>query len=240
MDATEFQTGVIKPIEIFKESWELIKPQYWLIFAIVLVGMLIGGAVPIILIGPMMCGIFLVLFRVIDREEIKFEHLFKGFEYIWKSLLVSVLIMAPIIVLLITIYIPLIGMAIAGQKMNEKQLIPFLIVIFALEIVVAFVMVCFHTLVMFAYPLVADRGLSGWEAVKLSAKAVWHNLRGMAGLFGVGMLVAMAGYLVFCVGVYLTIPLIVMSQAVAYRKIFPRMAPPLLDPPPPDAYREFR
>ncbi len=237
MQEAEFTTGQIKPIEIFKESWELMKDRFWLIFGIVIVGLLIGGAVPVVLIGPMMCGVFLVLFRVIDRQEIGFEHLFKGFDYFWKSLLVSVVIMAPILVLVFAIYIPIIGMAIAGQKMSEKELMPFLIGTVAVEVVVAFVMVCFHTLIVFAFPLVAERGLTSVEALKLSARAVWHNLSGMAGLFGVGMLVAMAGYLVFCIGVYLAVPIILMSQAVAYRRIFGRSEVQSYDPPPPTAYQ---
>ncbi len=43
MNNTEFRTGVIKPVECVKEGWELIKSEYWLLFAITLVGALIGG-----------------------------------------------------------------------------------------------------------------------------------------------------------------------------------------------------
>jgi len=39
----EFRTGVIKPIECVKEGWELIKSDYWLLFAVTLVGVLIGA-----------------------------------------------------------------------------------------------------------------------------------------------------------------------------------------------------
>ena len=44
---TEFNRGVISPMECIKEGWALIKDQYWLFFGITLVGMLIGGAVPV-------------------------------------------------------------------------------------------------------------------------------------------------------------------------------------------------
>jgi hypothetical protein len=198
------------------------KERYWMVFGIVIVGMLIGGAVPIILIGPMMCGMFLCLFDLIDGRELKFEKLFKGFDYIWKSLLVSVLIFVPIFIVLFTIYIPMIAMAIAGPKMSESELIPFLIGTVIFEIVIVVVMVCFHTLIMFAYPLIVERGLTGVQAMMVSAKAVWNNLAGMAGLFGVGFVVAIVGYLMLCVGLYLVLPLIMMAQAVAFRKIFPK------------------
>ena len=234
---TEFQTGVIKPIEIYKESWELIKSEYWLIFAITLVGMLIGGAVPIFLIGPMICGIYLCLFQKIEGKPASFEILFKGFDYFLPSLIVAIVVVIPIFVLIFTVYIPMIGMAIAGQKMKESELIPFFVGIMIFELVAAIIMVCFHTLLMFAFPLIVDRKLSGWQAMKASAKAVWHNLSGVAGLFGVGFVVALVGYMALCVGIYLVLPLILMSNAVAFRKIFPPLAPGLLDPPPPNAYQ---
>ncbi len=223
MQNTDFQIGAIKPVEIYKEAWALMKERYWMVFGIVIVGMLIGGAVPIILIGPMMCGMFLCLFDLIDGRELKFEKLFKGFDYIWKSLLVSVLIFVPIFIVLFTIYIPMIAMAIAGPKMSESELIPFLIGTVIFEIVIVVVMVCFHTLIMFAYPLIVERDLTGVQAMMVSAKAVWNNLAGMAGLFGVGFVVAIVGYLMLCVGLYLVLPLIMMAQAVAFRKIFPKI-----------------
>jgi hypothetical protein len=43
----------------------------------------------------------------------------------------------------------------------------------------------------------------------------------VAGLFGVGFVVALVGYLALCIGIYLALPLILASTAVAYRKIFP-------------------
>lgn len=237
MTPTEFRTGVIKPIEIYKETWELIKDQYWLIFAISLVGMLIGGAVPVILIGPMICGIYLCLFQKIEGRQVNFELLFKGFDYFLPSLIVAIVVVVPVFVLILTIYVPLIGLAFAGQRMSSSELIPFLIGIFVFEIIVAFIMVCFHTLLMFAFPLIVDRKLSGWQSIKTSASAVWNNLAGVAGLFGVGMVVGIAGYLMLCVGIYLVLPLIFASNAVAFRKIFPPLNPGLLDPPPPTAYQ---
>src|SRR5215204_2442694 len=40
MTNTEFKTGVIYPVECVKEGFELIKKDYWLLFAILLVGAL--------------------------------------------------------------------------------------------------------------------------------------------------------------------------------------------------------
>ena len=40
MNDIEFRTGVIRPLECFKEGWELIKPNYWLIFGITALAMI--------------------------------------------------------------------------------------------------------------------------------------------------------------------------------------------------------
>ena len=109
--------------------------------------------------------------------------LFKGFDYFLPSLIVAIVVVVPVFVLILTIYVPLFGLAFAGQRMSSSELIPFLIGIFVFEIIVAFIMVCFHTLLMFAFPLIVDRKLSGWQSIKTSASAVWNNLAGVAGLF---------------------------------------------------------
>lgn len=236
MQDLEFRTGVIKPVEIFKEAWELIKDQYWLIFGVTLLGLLIGGVVPIIIMGPMVCGIYLCMFERIEGREVKIDMLFKGFDYFVPSLIVSVCMMLPVVVLIVAIYVPMFGMLIAGKRMGESELIAFLIGAVVVELIVAIAMVCFHTLLMFAFPLVADRKLSGFATIKLSARAVWNNLSGMAGLFGVSFLVAMVGYLILCVGVYLTLPLIFMANAIAFRRIFPSVNSNGNGPPPPTAY----
>ncbi|MEJ7846586.1 MAG: hypothetical protein WKF92_00690 [Pyrinomonadaceae bacterium] len=47
MQEPEFITGVINPIEVYKEAWVMIKDQYWIIFAITFVGLMISGVVPL-------------------------------------------------------------------------------------------------------------------------------------------------------------------------------------------------
>lgn len=236
MQQLEFNRGVIRPIEVYKEAWALMKDQYWMIFAVTLLGMIIGSVIPIIIIGPMICGIYLCMFDAIDGRKVEVERLFKGFEVFGASLVVAIVVMVPIFVLIFTIYIPMIAMAMAGPRMSESELIPFLVGTIVFELIFGLAMVCIHTLLLFAFPLIADRKMGGFQAMKLSARAVWKNLGGVAGLFGVGFLVTIAGYLMLCVGLYLVMPLIIMSTAVAYRKIFPQLSQPSFIPPPPTAY----
>jgi len=236
MPTPEFWTGVIRPVEVYKEAWAIMKDQFWLIFAITLVGMLIGSFVPVVLVGPMMCGIYMCLLDKIDGRPLIFDRLLKGFDHFLSGLIVALVIMVPLVIFIVAIYIPMIAMAFAGNAVSEDMLLPVIIGIIIMELVVGIVMMILHSLIVFSFPLIVDRGLNGFEAVKLSARAVWANRGGVAGLFGVGILVAMVGYLALCVGVYLALPVLLMAMAVAYRKVFPATEPLRFDPPPPDAY----
>ena len=56
--------NAVQPVECIKAGWELIKSQYWLFVGMTVVGIIIGSVVPLgILMGPMMCGIYLALFK---------------------------------------------------------------------------------------------------------------------------------------------------------------------------------
>lgn len=237
MNKEEFQTGVIRPVECYKEGWELIKGQYWILFAISIVGMIIGGFSLYILLGAMVCGMFYCYFQVIDGETAELESLFKGFNYFKPSLLVIAVIVIPMIVVFSIIYIPVILM-LTGSTMSEDEMFTFFITTIAVEFIVAIIMVCLHTLLMFAFPLIVDRNLSGWQAIKTSAKAVWQNLSGVAGLWAVGFGIGMVGYLLLCIGIYFTIPIIIAGNAVAFRKVFPKEGSIIYNsPPPPNAYQ---
>lgn len=231
MQNLEFRTGVLKPVEIYKEAWEIMKGEFWMIFAITLVGLIVGGILPIVLTGPMMCGVYMCLLDKSDGGQANFDKLFKGFDYFVAGLIVTLVVIVPTFVFVIAIYLPMAGMAIAGPRMDGTQLAVFLAVSFIVEIIVAIVMIIIHSLILFAFPLIVDRKLSGFEAVKMSARAVWANLAGVAGLFCIGFVVCMIGYMLLCVGIYLAIPIVLMATTVAYRKIFPKLDPYQVQPP---------
>ncbi len=237
MQNIQINTGVIRAFDCYREAWEMIKPQFGMVLAVYFVAMLIGGMVGIIM-GALMCGLFLCLFDLQEGREIKIDRLFNGFQYFLPSFLVMLVVMIPVIIMMVLIYIPMIGMAIAGSKMDESEIIPFIIVAVIVEVIFAILMVCFHTLMMFAFPLIVDKNLSAFQAMKTSAKAVWMNLSGVASLFGVGFLVSLLGMMIFCVGIYLAMPLVLAAQVVAYRKIFPgSIQPKFNEPPPPAMYQ---
>lgn len=227
MTQPEFTRGQIRPIECVKEAWERIKPDYWMLFAISLVGAMIGGISMYVLIGAMICGIFYSYLKVLDGEgKPSIDDLWAGFKFFWPSLLVTALIVIPIVVytlaLFLTMYLPPIMKAAGGSHVSDEEMIGSVLIVLAVDIVIALVMVTIHSLLIFSYPLIVDRGLSSWDAIKLSARATLKNVSGVGGLIVVNFAIAIAGYLAFCIGLYLAIPLMTATNIVAYRRVFPK------------------
>ncbi len=238
----EFKTGVIRPVECMREGWELIKDQYWLFFAITLVGMLIAGVVPFgILLGAMFCGIYYCLFQKMNGQRMTFEGLFKGFDYFVPGLIATLVLIVPAVILGVLAYIPLVMMQLSmmtSKNPNPDEMFAYL-GFFAIEmIVLCLVLVTIHAFLFFAYPLIVEYKLSGAEAFKLSAKAVWKNLGGIVGFIALEVVMVIIGYLLCVVGVYLTLPVMFAGALVAYRKVFPVPGANNFDaPPPPSAFQ---
>lgn len=226
MQNLEFRTGVIKPIECAKDAWELIKDEYWILLAVSIVGGMIGGISFYVLIGSMICGIFGCYLKKVDGGHVVFDDLWKGFKFFWPSLLLTIAFVVPIVVFMVvmfaTVYLPLITAAIMGDKANGGAILGTFVVGFAVDIVIALMMICIHSLLIFAFPLIVDRGLSSWDAMKLSARAVLKNIGGIGGMIAVNFCLALLGEAAFCIGIYLVIPIITATNLVAYRKVFPK------------------
>lgn len=237
MNGTEFRTGVIRPVECVKEGFELIKPDFWLLLAMTFVGGIIGGVSLYILLGAMACGMFYAYLKRIDGQSISFDDLWKGFGWWLPGLVVTAFIVIPIMIVYSVIYIPIIMSAAMGSKLSEDELMGLLLGAFAVDLVLVVIMVCFHTLLMFSFPLIVDRNLGAIKAMTTSARAVLKNLGGVVGLILVNMGLMILGYLALCIGVYFVIPIMIAGNVVAYRKIFPSLPNQNFGPPPPNAYQ---
>lgn len=238
MQPLEYTTGRIRAFEVYQEAWAMMKPEFWPIFGIVIVGMLVGSIIPIVIMGPMMIGVNLCLIDKVDGKPASFEKLFKGFDQFGAGLVIALIIMVPVFIFLFAVYIPMIVMSVVGQRMADDQILPFIGGLLLIELAIGIVMMIIHSLLIFAFPLIADRKLGGFAAARLSAKAAWDNKGGVAALFGVGILVIFVGYALLCIGVYLALPVIMMATTVAYRRVFPRSEQPVnFAPPPPNAYQ---
>jgi hypothetical protein len=239
----QFRTGVIKPVECVKEGWALIKDQYWLFLGIVFVGIFVGGAVPLVLIGPMMVGIYMCFFRRMRGETIEFGTLFKGFDYFAQGLIAALIQMIPMVIIMVPAYIIMFALMITsmprGGRMDPDASTSFVFTFLGFELVFVVVIVVVGIAVniffMFAFPLIADRGLSGLEAIKLSIKAGKANFGGILSLLLLNFAIGILGVLACYIGVFFIMPISLASYAVAYRRVFPALSQNFASPPPPPA-----
>jgi uncharacterized membrane protein len=242
MFMNEFQTGVIQPVECMKEGWELIKDQYWLILGITFVGMLIAGVIPFgIGIGAMYCGIYYVILLKMDGKPVEFGELFKGFNYFVPGLVASLILIVPAAISFIFIYGTMMAFIFGSMdsrgRLDETVLYGMFATLFVEGIVVALILSCLHAFTMFAYPLIVDKNLNGFDAFKLSARAVLGNLSGVIGIILVEFVMGVVGYMALGIGLYFVLPVMFAGVTVAYRKVFP-FAERYNNPPPPYAFQD--
>src|SRR5215207_189868 len=97
-----FRRNAVQPVNCIKAGWELVKGQYWLFIGMCLLALIIGQAVPLgILLGPMMCGLYVTFFKRMRREPIEFGDLFKGFDYFGPSVIATLIHIVPMLVILL-------------------------------------------------------------------------------------------------------------------------------------------
>jgi len=222
------QYGVL---DYFSQGRELIKGQYWFFFGITVVGILLGSLAPLgILMGPMMCGIFICFQKQIRNEEVKFEDLFKGFDYFLESFLATLIWLG----LMLAISLPLVmiimfnigGMVYAFQQ----EALSFQLISVGLLAVLAFFSLLLFGFIgvslQFAYFLIVERKLKAWDAVKTAFKACWHNFLKMTGLGFTVILLSIAGACCCYVGLLFLQPLILGAYFSAYQDVFEPPAPP--------------
>ncbi len=221
---TDYRRGVVRPVECLQEGWNMIRERYWLFFGITLVGILVASAVPLaILVGPMMCGIYLCLLTRRQGAPVTFEMLFKGFDYFVESLIAALIQFVPVLVLMIPFYVILFAGMISMEATARRGGGPpvgFFMLMGGATLGMVVVATLVSALFIFTFPLIVDRRLSGLEAVKTSVRAVFGNLGGVIGLLLLNMLCGIVGVLLCYVGVFFFLPVGLAGWAVAYDRIF--------------------
>ncbi|HKO42943.1 MAG TPA: hypothetical protein VJU84_06630 [Pyrinomonadaceae bacterium] len=242
IDSIEFRTGAIQPVECIKEGYELIRDQYWLFVGMAAIGVLIGNAVPFgILMGPMMVGLYMALFRKRRGELVEFGILFKGFDTFGDSVVVTILQMIPIAVILVPAYIIFyVGFFLSTQGGGEPDpsaLIGLFAFFFVFWVIAILVIMVISVLFTFAYPLIAERRLSGMNAIKLSFRAARPNFWRLLALNLLNGLMVIGGMFLCYVGIFLVLPITFAALAIAYERVLGLGEfRPNLPPPPPTFY----
>ena len=239
-----FKRKAVDPVQCLKNGWELIKDQYWLFVGRAAIAALIGGAVPLgILLGPMMCGLYLTLFKKRRGEPIEFGMLFKGFDFFGPSLIATLLHILPIIAIIVPAYIFFyISMVVSmvaqgGNDPNPAAMFGimggFILFWMFVLVVVIFISIGFT----FSYPLIVDRKLQGFDAVKLSFKGAMANFWRLLGMSILSSLLTIVGLMLCYVGMFLVFPIVYAAVASAYEQVYGLAGPgdihDNLPPPPP-------
>ena len=227
----EFRTDPVSALEMFGEARALISGNFWTMVGICFVGILVGSVAPMgVLMGPMMCGIFMCFFAMMRNEQPTFSLLFQGFDVFIESLvalLVQVGVSIGVMILLFGVLVVgglALGAVAAGGQPGGNPEAAFGVLIFG---IVAFygliigVSIVVGVLFIFTWPLIADHRLSGLEAVKLSARAAWANLGSVLRLMILNMMVTIPAVLLCYLPVLLVLPVVMGSQAMLYRRVFP-------------------
>ena len=222
-----FRRNAVEPVSCLKGGWELIRSQYWLFVGMTLVGVLIGGAVPIVLMGPMMCGLNLAFLKTRRGEPIEFGTLFKGFDYFGQALIAALLHSIPIIVIVVPAYIlfyvfMFVSMAAAGSggDPNPGAIFGVMAMFGLFWLVVVALIIIISIGFLFVYPLIVDRKLSAVDAIKLSFRAALANFWRLLGMVILTSLMNVVGVLACYVGAFLVMPIGYAAIAKAYEQVF--------------------
>jgi uncharacterized membrane protein len=221
-----YRRNAVEPVQCIKAGWELVKEQYWLFVGMSLVGLMIGSAVPLgLLLGPMMCGLFLTFFKRRRGELIEFGTLFKGFDFFGPSLIATLLHILPIMAIIIPAYFffylsLIVSVAAQGDEPNPAAMFGVLGMFGLFWVVMIFVIIIISIGFTFAYPLIVDRKLQGFDAVKLSFKAAMANFWRLLGMIILTSLMGIAGMLLCYVGLFLVLPISYAAIAAAYEQVF--------------------
>lgn len=181
----------------------------------------------------LICGIYKSMSRVANGGRAEFGDLFSGFEHFMACFIVAVIM--SIVQFVIALAAIAIGAAIGigalgagglgGLITKDGQPNPAIfgglfLVILAFVGIYLFIMVIISILTIFVYPLIAERHLSGGQALLVSAKSGLANVGGIFLLLLVGGLMILVSLIPCGLGVPFVAPIYIAGIFSAYRSVF--------------------
>jgi len=172
----------------------------------------------------MMVGIYLCY---IDRERgltVEFGTLFRGFDQ-FKDALIATLIMIGLsfvllIPIMIAMFVVILVPIIAAQGNAGPPPEPSIWVMLMFYPVIILVSFAVYIPFLFAFQLIADRKLTGLEAVKLSARGTFKNLGGVILYMFMIMFISIVLAMMCYVPAFFFMPISFGSMFVLYRDIY--------------------
>lgn len=220
-DGLEPRKVLVSPIDLLKRSMDLMGDQYLLFTAITFVGLFIGNVVPIVLLGPMLCGIYVCFLQRIRGEQVTFEMLFRGFDYFLESLIAVLIMMAAQIVIVLPAYL-ILAVGVVGIFAGHGGMLSLLAGIFAVAgyLFVLILAIVIPTFFFFVVPLIVDRQMTAIPAIKLSFKAVSNNLAGILIMSVAYSIISFAATCACLIPVFFFYPIAFGAIVILYHDIF--------------------
>ena len=193
------------------------------------------SAVVSLVMGPLMGGLYYVYLKTIRQQSTGAGDVFAGFQKAFLQLSLGMLVVGLIagVCLLPFEFVwatkagPLLAQLQHGQQMSPadaQKILPEILSAFSGSlpalliclIPATYLTVCFQ----FTLPLIIDRGLAFWPAMKTSFKMVNKHWWQVFGLTILVSLVTLLGFLGCCIGILFTAPIGFAAMMFAYETIF--------------------
>ena len=210
----------LQPLGCYFQGKDLLGEQYWLFWGICFVGLMIGGVVPIILLGPAYCGIGGCFLARAHRKPVTFNTLFEGFDYFTAGLSA---ILGLVIVAFVGAIPYVIGLFGGLIMMSTGE--PVLAAVGGLALTVAVIYVLVLNAVvscgmLFACLLVVEYRMEGWPAFQTAMSGILKNVWGVTAASVVGQLLVMLGTMMCIIPGILMLPMLLAGHFICYQKIF--------------------
>ncbi|MEP6947428.1 MAG: hypothetical protein ABJA02_16035 [Acidobacteriota bacterium] len=255
MTNIEYQRGAISAGDCISNAWSLVTNKFWLYVGLGLLALILISCIPIanlFIMGPIMGGFYYVALRDMRGDPVEFGMLFKGFDRFVPLMVVGLIQAIPGIIFQVLRFTVNISNAVGngtgghsgGSDPFKGALPDFSALIAGLSAMVILSLIGFsvfaaiwNVALTFAVPIALENEIGPIEAIKLSIRAAFSNVGGLVLLIIFDILVGFLGFLAFCLGYFVAIPVIFAANAFAYRQVFPIANSPFnYAPPPPSEY----
>lgn len=189
--------------------------------SISLVGRVLSAIVGLVITGPLMGGLWYLFLHAVRGEAAAVVDVFAGFRKSFAQLFLGYLIPSLLALLCLLPALAVASVTVLPAVLHHRgPNLMQLILVFAVVLLCILLIIFLQTNWMFTLPLIIDRQMDFWPAMKTSWRKVnqhWWQAFGLVVLVG---LVNMAGLLTCCVGILVTFPIGLAAMMYAYETIF--------------------
>jgi len=172
-----------------------------------------------------MVGIYMCYIQRELGQQVEFGMLFKGFEYFLNSfvaiLIIAGILMLAMIPLFIIFTLGLLLTAVSVPTLGQEMaplIIALLVFAFVLLMIVGSALITLPFI--FAFQLIADRGLSGGQAVWIGWQGVKANFWGIGWFMFVVMVISTICAFMCYLPIFFFMPISMGAQFLLYREVF--------------------